>query len=208
MQYIGKLKNYLSNNIWYHATTLDGWKNICKIGIKADYNKDTSSSLDFGYGFYLTDKQKKAEDFIIRLKSAGVLLESDILVIIAFEFDVLSWFEGEEYNTHVLNEYNDEFASFVFENRIQNENGENQHKYDAIFGVMSDSQPIQIVMDYRLGILTKNDALECLKKATSMKQISLHNQKLCDIIKPQRVYTFDMITKSREELNVNDYSNK
>lgn len=42
-------------------------------------------------------------------------------------------------------------------------------------------------------------------KATSMKQLSLHNQKLCDIIKLKVAYTIDKITGERKELNINDY---
>ena len=46
---------------------------------------------------------------------------------------------------------------------------------------------------------------ESLKKSTSMKQISLYNQKLCDIIKLKEAYIIDSKSNERKELNVNDY---
>ena len=38
-----------------------------------------------------------------------------------------------------------------------------------------------------------------------MKQISLHNQKLCDIIKLKEAYTIDTNTNERKELDINEY---
>ena len=46
---------------------------ICSKGILADYNKDTSDALDFGYGFYLAPTQERAERYITGLLKAGVL---------------------------------------------------------------------------------------------------------------------------------------
>lgn len=70
---------------------------------------------------------------------------------------------------------------------------------------MSDSVPAQAILEYKMGIKTKEEVLECFKKATSMKQISLHNQELCDIIKLKEAYTIDKTTKERKELNIIDY---
>ena len=53
----GKIIKYLSIDKWYHGTTLEGWKSICKLGVLANYN--IGYELDFGYGFYLTSKQQK-----------------------------------------------------------------------------------------------------------------------------------------------------
>ena len=203
----GKIKKYLSNNLWYHATTLDGWYSICKLGIKVDYNRETSLGTDFGFGYYLTNQQSKAEDFIKRLITAKVI-ENSVPVVIEFEFCPLPWFECDDYKTYILNAHDDEFAAFIFDNRTNNINGKKQHSYDAMFGVMSDSKPTMLLLEYNLGRITKEDVLKELKKTNSMKQLSLHNQALCDIIKPQRVYTFDVDTESRRELNANDYYNR
>lgn len=80
-----KTRNYLKNNKWYHATTLDCWENICELGIIAEYNKETSKDLDFGYGFYLTNTQEKAEEYINRLINSKLVNENQA-VIIEFEF--------------------------------------------------------------------------------------------------------------------------
>lgn len=83
--------------------------------------------------------------------------------------------------------------------------GLKQHDYDVIYGVMSDSVPTQAILEYKMGVKTKEEVLECFKKATSMKQISLHRQELCDIIKLKEAYTIDKTTGMRKELNINDY---
>jgi len=69
--------------------------------------------------------------------------------------------------------------------------GNKQHKYDAIFGVMTDTRPIEIIKKHKAGILSKSEVLNEFKKSISMKQLSLHNQKLCDMIKPVKIYVFD-----------------
>ena len=70
---------------------------------------------------------------------------------------------------------------------------------------MSDSVPTQAILEYKMGAKTKEEVLECLKKPTSMKQLSLHNQNLCDIIKLKEAYTIDTATNERKELNINEY---
>jgi len=83
--------------------------------------------------------------------------------------------------------------------------GNKQHNYDIIYGVMSDSIPTIAIQEYKMGIKTKEEVLQCLKKPTSMKQISLHNQKLCDMIKLKEAYVINVETDERKELNLNDY---
>ncbi|MDR1688156.1 MAG: DUF3990 domain-containing protein [Clostridiales bacterium] len=205
MEYVGKIKKYLSNTKWYHATTLSNWQSIHKLGVRADYNKETSGELDFGFGFYLSNKPSSAENYIIGLKRAGVLSNNDVLTIIEFSFSPLKWFEEDIYNTYVINNHNDEFALFVYENRMYNIGGQRQHKYDAIFGVMTDSSPVDTISRHRMGELSKEQVIEAFKKTMSMKQLSLHNQDLCDIISPVRVYTIyedDNCEIIRKELNL------
>ncbi|WP_077368418.1 DUF3990 domain-containing protein [Anaerosalibacter sp. Marseille-P3206] len=202
-----KIKKYLSNDMWYHATTLDNWNSICNRGILADYNKDTSDALDFGYGFYLSPTKERAEKYISDLLKVGVLIDSEP-IILGFEFCPLVYLQNENYNFKILNAYDNEFASFVFENRTKNVRGQNQHNFDIIFGVMSDSIPIKIITEYKMGIISKEEAIEKLKKQTSMKQLSLHSQELCDILKLKEVYVLDIKTNERKELNLNDYYNR
>lgn len=176
--------------------------NIWRYGI----NKDTSDALDFGYGFYLAPNKERAEYYITSMmQNTDFYKDDDSPLILGFEFTPLEWFEGEDYNTKIFGKYDDEFAIFVFENRTENVFGSKQHDYDVIYGVMSDSVPTQTVLEYKMGIKTKEEVLDSLKKATSMKQISLHNQNLCDIIRLKEAYIIDKTTSERKELNINDY---
>ncbi len=202
----GKIKKALSQNMWYHGTVFRHWDSFCQNGVLVDINKDASDALDFGYGFYLAPTKERAEHYILSMMENTAFYESDdVPLILGFEFTPLEWFEGEEYNTKIFGKYDDEFAIFVFENRTQNIEGEKQHNFDVIYGVMSDSVPTQAILEYKMGIKTREDVLECLKKETSMKQLSLHNQNLCDIISLKEAYTIDKSTKERKELSINDY---
>lgn len=202
----GKIRKALSQNMWYHGTIFRHWDSFCKNGVLVDINKDISDALDFGFGFYLAPSQERAEHYILgMMENAGFYNPEDVPLILGFEFTPLEWFEGEEHNTKIFGKYNDDFVIFVFENRTQNINGDKQHDFDVIYGVMSDSVPTQAILEYKMGIKTKEEVLECLKKATSMKQLSLHNQELCDIIKLKEAYTIDKITGERKELNIDDY---
>lgn len=202
-----KTINRLSSNKWYHATTYDNWLSICRLGVKAEYNIDTSNDLDFGYGFYLTIDGNRAENFISKLAETGTI-DGKRTAIIEFEFIPISWFQNEIYKTKIFEENDDDFAEFVFSNRHDNISGINQHPFDAIYGVMSDSYPTKLLIDYDLGRITKQEVLDGIKKGNSMKQLSLHIQALCDIIRPSRAYLFNTITKEKEELNINEYHTK
>jgi hypothetical protein len=205
MVYQGKILRYLSNDKWYHGTTQSGWEEINRIGVQADYNRETSDLLDFGYGFYMTDKPASAENYMARLQKAGAIDSGEKLVVIEFEFCPLEWFESEDYKTRIFKTHDDEFAEFVYENRMKNVKGENQHRYDVIYGVMSDSNPIDLIFQHKKGVLAKEEVIEALKKPMSMKQISLHNQKLCDKIKITRVYEFE--TNESEIIRKEIYGN-
>lgn len=200
-----KTKSRLMKDKWYHATTIDSWNNICKMGIRAQHNRLNSQDTDFGYGFYLTDTAENAEGYIKRLVYAG-MRKQDEIVIIEFEITPLEWYESG-YNLTVFEAYDDNFAKFVFNNRLKNYNGEFQHSYDIIYGVMSDSYPTKLFIDLEMGKITKEEVLCGLKKSTKMKQLSLHNQDLCDIISPSRAYHINFETMCRKELNILEYRN-
>lgn len=202
----GKLKKTLGQNMWYHGTVYRNWQSFCENGIISDFNRDTSDALDFGYGFYLAPSKERAESYITgMMKNSEFYIDDDEPMVLGFEFIPLEWFESDKYQTKILNKYDDEFAIFVFENRVENISGTKQHNYDVIYGVMRDSVPARIIQEYKMGIKTKEDVLEALKKSTSMKQISLHNQNLCDIIKLKEAYIIDKDTNERKELDINEY---
>lgn len=207
-----KLDKYMYHGKWYHGTTLFGWKNLCSLGIRVDYN--LGHELDFGYGFYLAYDQQKAEDYINRLlqyevsPDIGLPIKKNpdkqIPVVVEFNFMPSEIIASNNYSYKFFPSYDDEFAEFIFYNRMYNVDGKHQHPYDLIMGVMSDSKPPVLLEKYRNGQITKDRVIEELKKSTSMKQLSLHNQKICDTIIPVRAY----IIGSAKELNVNDYHRK
>lgn len=202
-----KIRKILSQNIWYHGTIFCNWESFCKNGVLVDINKDTSDALDFGYGFYLAPSKERAEQYILRMMdNTDFYSADDVPMILGFEFNALELFESGNYNTKIFGKYDDEFAGFVFTNRTENLSGINQHGYDIIYGVMSDSVPTQTILEYRMGMKTKEEVLESLKKGTSMKQISLHRQEICDLIQLKEAYTIDRTTNERKELNVDDYN--
>ena len=69
---------------------------------------------------------------------------------------------------------------------------------------MSVLVPTQAILEYRMGTKTRNEVLESLKKGTSMKQISLHKQEICDLIQLKEAYTIDKITNERKELDIDE----
>lgn len=197
-----KIINKLSATKWYHATTMQNYLNIKKNGVRVDYNK--GHQLDFGYGFYLTSTSKLAESYTKRLYSfenANELIVDDFPVIMEYTFCPYDWFLSETYNCRVFASFDDEFAEFVFHNRTANINGACQHEYDVIYGVMSDSFPTNLILEYFAGTCSKNEVLSALKKNNSMKQISLHSQTLCDIIQLSLAYTYNPLTDERKELD-------
>lgn len=202
-----KTLNKLKNDKWYHTTGLNEWKSIHNLGVQADYNKLNSIDLDFGYGFYMSDTQERAEIYGNKLVDAHLRLPNDI-VILEFNFTPYIYFSGQDYTSKIFESYDDEFADFVFENRTKNDDGAAQHEYDIIYGVMSDSLPTKLISEYQIGRVTKGDVLVSLKKATSMKQLSLHNQCICDILCLERAYLFNTDTLERKELDINGYNDR
>ena len=154
--------------------------------------------------------REQAERYIIKTLEAsnadnlGIPLIFDpdgkVPVVIEFDFKPIDFYNKDEYNFKILNNYNLEFAKFIFHNRVYNINGEAHHSHDFIFGVMSDSLPIILIQQYKSGVKSKEDVLIELQKSTSIKQISIHRQDICDILNIQNV--FDPLTG--KELNIDD----
>ncbi|MDP4093114.1 MAG: DUF3990 domain-containing protein [Bacillota bacterium] len=209
MEIDNKILKHVKKEKWYHGTTLEGFKSILSKGVIVDYNKGTE--LDFGFGFYLTPEFEQAERYIKKILEFDIKMnkelpmkddeDSKIPVVIEFDFKPLAIIAEEKYKFKSLNQYDDEFAEFVFFNRIENAYGENQHEYDMIFGVMSDSTPIILIQQYRDNIISKEEVIHQLKKTTSFKQLSLHRQELCDIIKPTKAILIGL----GKELNIDGY---
>lgn len=197
----------LSSDIWYHSTRLTAWESFCNNGVLAEYNKDTSDSCDFGYGFYLTPSRKRAEEYLARLLGAGIISAGEAAVILGFRFNALDLFQTEKYKIKTFPAYDVDFATFIFENRLNNVAGVYQHTYDAIYGVMSDSTPTELMLSYKSGACTREHVItEIATHGTSVKQLSLHNQEICDTLVLSEAYTVK--NSERKELNIDDYTEK
>ena len=209
MELTGKVRKALSNNMWYHGTTYNHWESFCEKSVIANINTNKAHELDFGYGFYLAPSAERAESFIRGMvENSGFYSDDEHLMILGFEFSPLALFESDEIKTKIFPKYDDDFANFVFDNRTENIRGRYQHHYDIIYGVMSDAVPTLAISQYRIGEKTREEVIETLKTSTSMKQMSLHTQKICDILILKEAYIINRKTNERKELNVDDYNCK
>lgn len=196
-----KEKKFFECSTWYHGTTLTGWESICKLGIRADFN--VGISLDFGNGFYLSNNLKNTERYVMNMMkySNSDFAEDNIPVIIVFEFVPYEWIkDGIEYR--YFQKYDMEFAEFVFENRL-NYREQNFHDYDITAGVTTDTKPTYLMQQYFSKKIEKEKVLEEFCKGSSVRQICIHNQELCDIIYPKKAYIL-----GGKELNIHDYNKR
>lgn len=179
--------NRLNNNLWYHGTTIVDAKSIIENGVNALYNVD--SCLDFGPGFYLTPSLELAENYISRVPlylKDGSMVKRESWGILKFEFNPFELIFNSDSNYTYRNfpKHNEEFAEFVFRNRVYNQSNENPHGYDFIWGVMTDAIPDEIIKDYNNDLITYEQAIQALTKSNSMKQLYISNQNICNMLKP------------------------
>lgn len=132
--------------------------------------------------------------------------DGDYPIVLGFKFDPLYYFTSPDYNTKIFAKHDEGFAEFVFNNRMNNKKGEKQHNFSIIYGVMSDSVPTESILQHKLGIKTKDEVIDDFKKPTSMKQISLHDQSICDILEMVEAYIIPSNNSEGRELDVNDYN--
>ena len=193
--------NRLNRDYWYHGTSLENVESIEKLGVIAFYNQ--GNMLDFGAGFYLTDTRERADAYISRVPIISreyVPMVRREWAVVEFKFNPFALLFGkpdktDEQEITVLNglnymyknfaTHNEEFAKFVFDNRLNtlnNVNNKNQHSIDIIWGVMSDSFPDQVMYDFVNGKITYEEAILKMQKPNSMKQLYIGNQRICDML--------------------------
>lgn len=198
--------NPMNQKKWYHATTKDAYVAINKYGVQADFN--LGNELDFGHGFYLTSSLEEATKFIMQLKKETEKMELEDIpskeytpIVIEFELPVnLSQVWNEEYQLKVFSEEDPEFYDFVFYNRLYNKYGENHHKFDMVYGDMANSNPLKLMIAYRVGDLTEEEVKLQFRKYDNFKQLSIHKQAICDKLKITKVY----MAETKKELNLDD----
>ncbi|CYY21522.1 DUF3990 domain-containing protein [Streptococcus suis] len=201
-----QIKN-LSHNKWYHATLKRHLPSLLE-GIKVDYN--LGHELDFGAGFYITSDFQQAQKYINRLveflntNKAGAEFLGNLDeegIILEFELtDFPSIFTTSNYKCHYFKSHNIsddviDFAEFVFQNRLRSK--ERIHDFDFIYGVQTDDNPTGLLQKYKAGLVSKADVLNEFRKPFSFKQLSIHNQEFCDIMKVTKIY----LSKDGKELD-------
>lgn len=166
-------REFLQQDIWYHATEDFYVKDILKDGVIADINADVE--LDFGFGFYLTPSfdwaKKYSEGY-----SAPRILEYHFTPESLLESDSTYKFFGE---------LNTEFAEFVFNNRMYFEKYDSKcvHTYDFVGGVMSDgNQPVDFER-FRNGLISKEELFRRICIPKEDWQIVIHSQTMCNKLK-------------------------
>lgn len=192
-----KTQNRLNSRSWFHGTTLEHFYNIKQNGLDVEYNKGLSR--DFGFGFYMTNKEKSAQDFVRKTHPDG----TDALVIMKYDFHPMQYFQSTQYKTICFQEYDNDFAEFVLLNRSNSNLDIQQHSYDMIYGVMSDGGPDVLVLRYKAGEISKEAAIEGLKTPIGTKQLSIHNQEICNTLTLVSAYIYDPNNPdNRKELDV------
>ena len=94
----------------------------------------------------------------------------------------------EKYKFKNFPKHDEEFARFAFFNRASNVYRENHHRYDIIWGVMSDNKPEQAVWLYQRGEISFDEAVAQISKPNSMKQLYVSNQEICDMMVMTNVF--------------------
>ncbi len=171
-------KDFLSHNRWFHATSARFFDSIIHQGIIANINRDTE--LDFGYGFYLAANPKWAEKYAKGFEDAR---------IIEFHFRPIDILQGNP-NYKFFGALNEEFADFVFSNRmfIATSERECAHDYDLVAGVMSDGSQVVDFEEFRDKEISKSELYRRLLLPREDWQIAIHSQELCNHIFPFRAY--------------------
>lgn len=203
MELTSKQEKQLSQTRWFHATLL---KHLESLNQKIDVSYNLGNELDFGAGFYITPDFEQARKFInkqVEMLNKSTVDEDEIFeskadVGIILEFcisDLVKIFKNSKYRCHYFSKHKQieeglDFAEFVFQNRY--EPNRLHHDFDFIYGVQTDDNPTQAMRQYQHHEISKEEMLEEFRKPYSFKQLSIHNQEYCDIMKIEKVY--DAIT--------------
>ena len=98
-------------------------------------NIDLSKSKpfkDFGKAFYLSENIEQAKE----MGKSKVALFGGNIIVSSFQFDE-SILESQKLNIKIFNEYNEEWADFIFHNRDK-KNEEFSHNYDIVYGPIAN----------------------------------------------------------------------
>ena len=147
---------------FYHGTN----KLIGKIDLKRSRNR-----VDFGKGFYLTDKYGTARDWAIR----KVELESEgVPTVIAYDIDPeIFLLYGSRFS--YIPEL--DWLEFICANRRINppkpDQTEPRHNYNWVAGPIANDKVVDVVAEYMNSETTADEAIKRLKALPHTYQISL-----------------------------------
>ena len=163
--------------ILYHGSNML----IGKIDLKRSRNR-----VDFGKGFYLTDKFGTARDWAIRKAE----LESEgIPTIIAYKIspDIFSLSGLRFSNTPEL-----VWLEFICANRRINPHNlakaEPRHDFNWVSGPIADDKVVDVVAEYMRNEISSLEAIERLRVLPQTYQISLHTPATFDYIDDANVH--------------------
>ena len=123
---------------------------------KIDLSKSRPNK-DFGSGFYLSIDKAQAED-MARFKA---LTFGGDTCVTCFEFDE-NHLTDEQLNVKVFNEYSEEWAQFVLDNR-KNSSQQNIHPFDIVFGPIADDKVGPQIRRFENGDIDMAEFLNRLK---------------------------------------------
>lgn len=179
-----KLKKNLSANLWYHATTFDNLESLLE-GVNVNYN--ANNPLDFGPGFYLSNSLEASKEYVDRSRAYDVsdslfLDKSDMSEPVVITYKTPDLWQLFQQNQNVIFEvfpsFTDEFAKFVLKCRLSP--SKRVHDYKLIFGVQTDSNPLNVVESFIDNLISEDEAITELKKSTSGKQLYIGDQSICN----------------------------
>ena len=136
---------------------------------------DTQRLLDFGKGFYTTTSKEQAEKWALIKRNR--LYERSRAFVSEFYLDD-KIFEIPTIQVKKFNSADNEWLDFVVNNRRKN----NAHHFDLVIGPVANDTLYKTLTLFETGILTKSETIVRLKAHKLFDQISLHNQKIIDLL--------------------------
>ena len=170
---------------FYHGTNML----IGKIDISKSRNR-----VDFGKGFYLTDKLGTAYDWASRkvdIEGFGIStviryeINSELFNIFGLKHSVIpdiSWLD------------------FICSNRELNPNGisfkEPRHDYNWISGPIADDKVVDVVAEYMRNEISADEAIKNLQALPQTYQLSLHTFEAVEFVTQENV-SYKQLKKGR-----------
>lgn len=130
-------------------------------------------NLDFGKGFYVTDRQEQAERWAISLSFRRPGSQP---ILNLYELD-MERLKGNGYRYRCFDGYSTEWLDFVVESR---RGGQPWIEYDIIEGGVANDRVFDTIENYLAGQISKETALGRLRYEAPNNQLCLLNQQLVD----------------------------